>query len=133
MSVRRRYRKKSDRFVTAVRMKLDMDGFSYRKWGEIQMCKPGDWLVDNDGDVYTVDAGVFARTYRSVGPGVYVKSTPVWAEVAPASGKVLTLEGASEYAAGDYIVSNNEDGSDAYCVAAAKFEEMYEPDDDKRV
>ncbi len=126
---RRRYRKRADRPVLAVRVDLDIDGFTYRKWGGVQRCRRGDWLVDNAGDVYTVDAEVFARTYRAVGPGQYVKTTPVWAEVATAEGSVATKEGVSHYAPGDYLVYNREDGSDAYCVSAAKFEAMYEPDE----
>ena len=125
---RRRYRKKANQFVVAVRLALETDGFSYTKWGAIQRCKPGDWLVDNGGDVYTVDGKVFSETYRPLSPGLYVKTTPVWAAVATAPGHVATKEGASHYDTGDYLVSNNEDGSDAYCVGAATFEEMYELD-----
>lgn len=129
MTQRRRYRKKPDEFVTAVRLELETDGFVYWKWGGEQRCKPGDWLVDNDGDVYTVDAEAFTATYRELSPGVYLKSTPIYAEQAASAGRVKTKEGESEYRTGDYIVSNNADGSDAYCISAAKFEAMYELDD----
>jgi hypothetical protein len=129
MSTRRRYRKKADRVVVAVQLVLDTEGFTYRKWGGEQRCKRGDWLVNNDGDVYTVDAEIFAKTYRAVGPGCFVKTKPVWAEVAAGPGSVVTKEGESRYQAGDYLVYNNEDGSDAYCMSAAKFESMYEADD----
>jgi hypothetical protein len=129
MGTRRRFKKKADRFVVAVQLNLDTDGFTYRKWGAEQRCKPGDWLVDNGGDIYTVDGAVFAKTYRRVSPGIYVKSTPVWAEVATKPGSVATNEGESHYKAGDYLVYNNEDGTDAYCVSRAKFESMYEPDE----
>ena len=129
MGKRRRYRKRPEQFVVAVRLALDTDGFGYRKWGADQRCKRGDWLVDNAGDVYTVDAEVFARTYREVGPGRYVKVTPVWAEIASEAGAVATKEGQSRYEAGDYLVSNDEGGTDAYCISAAKFEAMYEQDD----
>src|SRR5438552_3063884 len=84
-----------------------------------------DWLVDNDGDVYSVDADVFARTYRPTGPGTFVKTTPIWAEKAEAPGSVRTKEGATHYQAGDYLVSNNSDGSDKYAMSAAKFEALY--------
>lgn len=127
--VRRRYRKRANQFVVAVRLNLDTEGFTYAKWGATQHCKPGDWLVDNGGDIYTVDGTVFDATYRVLSPGLYVKTTPVWAEVATAPGRVATKEGASHYDAGDYLVSNNEDGSDAYCVTAAKFDAMYELDE----
>jgi hypothetical protein len=129
MTTRRRYRKKANQFVVALKLDLDTSGFTYRKWGAEQNCKAGDWLVDNNGDVYTVDAGVFARTYRSVGPGVYVKTTPIWAERATQAGSVATKEGRSYYKAGDYLVSNNKDGTDAYCISAEKFESMYELDE----
>jgi hypothetical protein len=126
MTTRRRYRKKANQFVVAVKLDLDTPGFTYRKWGAEQKCRAGDWLVDNNGDIYTVEAGVFSRTYRSVGPGIYAKTTPIWAEVATQAGSVPTKEGRSHYDKGDYLVSNNEDGTDAYCIGAAKFESMYE-------
>lgn len=129
MGKRRRYRKRADQFVIAVQLDLDTKGFTYRKWGAEQRCKPGDWIVDNDGDTYSVDRKVFERTYRMVKPGSYIKTTPIWAEVAAKTGKVKTREGESQYEMGDYIVSNNEDGTDAYCINAEKFESMYEPDD----
>jgi hypothetical protein len=129
MGTRHRYIKRPDQFVVAVQLSLDTEGFGYRKWGAEQRCKRGDWLVDNAGDVYTVDADVFARTYREVAPGHYVKTTPVWAEVATEAGSVPTKEGRSHYRRGDYLVYNNEDGTDAYCVSAEKFEAMYQQDD----
>ncbi len=124
-STRRRYVRRPDRPVAAVRLSLDTDGLVYRKWGGEQRAKPGDWLVDNDGDVYTVDAESFASTYRATGTGGYVKTTPVWAERAQSAGSVKTKEGATHYEAGDYVVSNNPDGSDGYAIAAAKFEALY--------
>jgi hypothetical protein len=115
--------------VAAVRLALDTDGFVYRKWGGEQRAKAGDWIIDNEGDVYSVDADVFARTYRKTGTATYVKIAPVWAERATQAGSVKTKEGVTNYEAGDYIVSNNSDGSDKYAVSATKFEQMYTPDD----
>lgn len=129
MPNRRRYRRKPDQAVAAVQINLDTPGFEYRKWGDDQRCKRGDWLVDNDGEVYTVEEAVFARTYRKVGTGAYVKSTPIWAEAAAEAGSIGTKEGRTHYERGDYVVSNDEDGSDAYAIAAAKFESMYELDE----
>lgn len=126
---RRRYRKRSKSFVTAVRVDLATDGFVYRKWGAEQRCKAGDWLVCNDGDTYTVDREVFERTYRQVDPGKFVKVAPIWAEVAIEAGAVETLEGRTHYQAGDFLVSELEGGGDAYSISAGKFEAMYEPDD----
>jgi hypothetical protein len=129
MGDRHRYRKSADQCVVAVQLDLDTDGFAYRKWGAQQCCKRGDWLIDNGGDIYSVDGEVFTKTYRRVAPGIYVKSTPVWAEVANGSGSVATKEGESYYKAGDYLVYNNEDGTDAYCMSAARFHSMYELDE----
>lgn len=129
MGHRQRYRKKANQYVIAVQLKLDTDGFTYQKWGAEQRCKSGDWLLDNNGDIYSVDKEVFERTYRQIKPGYYVKSTPIWAEVASEAGSVITKEGESHYQAGDYLVYNNEDGTDAYCISAAKFEAMYELDE----
>jgi len=130
MATRNRYRKKAEFFVIAVQLNLDTEGFTYRKWGAEQRCKSGDWLVDNDSDIYTVDREVFSRTYRQIRPGAYAKTTPVWAELAEESGSVKTKEGQSDYKRGDYLVYNNEDGTDAYCMGAAKFESMYEQDEE---
>jgi hypothetical protein len=126
MANRLKYQKKTDQFVVAVKLDLQIEGFTYRKWGAEQRCKSGDWLVDNNGDVYTIDSEVFNRTYRNIGPGTYVKTTPIWAERATQAGSIETKEGRSHYEAGDYLVSNNEDGTDAYCISAGKFEAMYE-------
>jgi len=126
LGVRRKYRKKPTSFVTAVQLDLDTEGFVYNKWGGQQLCKRGDWLVDNNGDKYTVSHKTFLKTHQLVSPGVYVKSSPVWAEVAEKAGKVKTNEGETAYQAGDYLVHNNEDGTDTYAVSAEKFESMYE-------
>ena len=128
MSTLRRYKKRAHCGVVAVRLDLDTDGFTYRKWGAEQRCKRGDWLVDNEGDVYTVDAEVFSTTYRKQSTGIFLKITPVWAKIASEAGSVTTKEGVSHYQAGDYVVYNNKDGTDAYCVGKEKFENMYEPD-----
>jgi hypothetical protein len=124
-SNRRRYIRRPDKSVVAVRLALDTNGLIYQKWGGEQRAKAGDWIVDNDGDVYTIDADVFARTYRQTGPGTYVKTTPIWAERATKAGRIQTKEGVTHYEAGDYIVSNNADGSDQYAATAAKFESLY--------
>ena len=127
--MRRRFVRRPDRPVSAVRLALETDGLVYRKWGGEQRAKAGDWIVDNDGDVYSVDADVFEKTYRRTGPGAYLKTTPVWAERADDAGRVRTKEGATAYQPGDYLVSNNEDGTDAYAMPAAEFESLYEPAD----
>ena len=126
MSRRLKYVKRGDQTVVAVQLALDTPGFSYQKWGATQSCKAGDWLVDNAGDVYTVERESFANTYRQVAPGSYIKMAPVWAEVAADAGEVRTKEGTTHYRAGDYLVFNEESGGDPYAVSADKFAEMYE-------
>jgi len=130
VSRRRRYQRRLDSAVIAVRLSLKTDGLTYRKWGARQRAKAGDWLVDNGGDVYTIDARVFARTYKPVKsrPGAFVKTTAVWAERATKAGAVKTKEGATHYRAGDYIVSNSRHGDeDTYAVSAKKFKSLYKP------
>lgn len=124
---RTKYRKKPSSFIIAVQLNLDTEGFTYSKWGATQACKRGDWLVNNQGETYTVDAQTFAATYTEVSPGLYYKSTPVWAVIADKSGSIGTLEGETHYQAGDYLVYNDEAGTDGYAVSSDKFETMYEP------
>ena len=121
------YRRKESTFITAVRLDLETDGFTYQKWGGTQRCKRGDWLVNNRGDAYTIDAQSFERTYQMVSPGVYEKNATVWAEPASISGAIQTKEGSTAYAAGDYLVFNEPDGKDGYAMKAETFHKLYEP------
>jgi hypothetical protein len=127
MPRRRKYLQRSVEPVVAVRLALDTDGFSYRKWGREQRCKQGDFIVDNAGEIYTVDADSFARTYAEIARGLYRKIAPVWAEQASAAGSIETKEGATSYRAGDYLVFNEEDGSDGYAMPRSAFETSYTP------
>jgi hypothetical protein len=129
MAVRRRYVRRAGTEVVAVQLDLDTDGFTYRKWGAEQTCKRGDWIVNNGGDVYTVDRETFALTYRAQSPGRYRKVTPVWAERADRDGAIRTKEGITRYRAGAYLVFNDEAGEDGYAMGAPSFEAMYEPAD----
>ena len=129
MAGRQRYFRRAGTQVVAVRLDLDTAGCSYRKWGGNQTCKPGDWIVNNGSDVYTVDSETFGRTYRAESLGVYRKVAPVWAEVADSDGEIRTREGVTHYKAGDYIVFNDEEGQDGYAMTAALFEATYEPAD----
>ena len=129
MAVRRKYVKKAGATVVAVQLDLDTDGFTYRKWGGLQKCKAGDWIVNNAGEVYTVDRESFALAYRAIAPGVYRKVAPVWAELADRDGEIRTKEGVTRYKAGAYVVFNDEEGQDGYAMEAKTFEEMYEPAD----
>ena len=123
----REYRRKEKTTVTAVQFDLDTEGFTYSKWGGTQRCKRGDWLLNNQGDTYTVDGATFARTYSEVSPGVYKKDASIWAEQAEAAGTIQTKEGSTDYEAGDYVVFNDAEGKDGYAMNAAKFHSLYEP------
>jgi hypothetical protein len=125
-AARRKFRKKTSEFVIAVRLDLEMRALEFRKWGARQRARRGDWLVDNDGEIYTVAARTFARTYRRIAPGRYVKTTPVWAEEAKVAGRIRTQEGYTRFRRGDFIVSNRRDGTDGYAIARRKFLAMYE-------
>ena len=123
---KKQYRKKERQEITAVQINLETDGMRYHKWGSDQQCQSGDWLVDNNGDCYTISNESFAATYEPTAPGRYVKSAPVWAVQVSCDGKVKTNEGYTEYVAGDYLVSNDIDAVDTYAVSKNKFEDMYE-------
>lgn len=127
MPQRKKYVKRAQTQVVAIQLALETPGFTYQKWGHAQTCKPGDWIVNNAGDVYTVDHESFARTYRAVSPGLYQKVAPVWAEVADQDGAIQTKEGTTAYVAGSYLVFNEEDGKDGYAVTADAFAAMYAP------
>ena len=47
MHRRLKYVKRSDQVVVAVQLALETTGFTYRKWGGVQTCKAGDWIVNN--------------------------------------------------------------------------------------
>lgn len=120
-----RYKRRAHGFVTAVQIKLDTTGLRYRKWGGRQIAKRGDWLVDNEGEVYSIDAASFRRTYRKVSPGVFTKTARVWARVAEVSGSLQTKEGSTRYRKGDVLVFNDADATDGYAMSSAKFRALY--------
>jgi len=126
MTARLKYVKRQSQFIIAVQLDLDTEGFTYQKWGNIQKCKRGDWLVRNGDDTYTIDQDTFARTYKPTGPGIFAKSSTVWVELAKAAGAIETKEGATRFNAGDYLVFNEPNAVDGYAVEKDKFEEMYE-------
>ena len=120
------YRRREGTTVTAIQLDLETKGFAYEKWGGTQRCRPGDWLLKNGGDVYTVDRETFAATYQQVSPGVYCKNTPVWARQAESAGTIATKEGSTDYKTGDYLVFNDKKGRDGYAMSAEKFRSLYE-------
>ena len=126
MAKRQKYFKREQTEVIAVQLDLDTDGFTFHKWGDEQTCKQGDWLVNNGGNVYTVDRDAFARSYRAESSGLYRKIAPVWAEQTERAGMIYTIEGVTHYEAGAYLVFIDEEGKDGYAVEAPALEAMYE-------
>ena len=110
--------------VTAIQLEGDL---TYLKWGGEQKAHKGDYLVNNNGDVYTIEKQSFNKTYKWVVSNSYSKFGSVWGFEASYDGAMSTKEGISEYKRGDYIVFNNEDETDGYCIKAEKFKDMYEP------
>jgi len=111
--------------VIAVQINLDTEGLDYNKWGGPQHAKQGDWLINNDGECYTIDNESFQLTYKNIGKGLYVKTGNIWAAKACADGFIETKEGRSYFKEGDMILYNNSDRTDGYCMSAEKFEKMY--------
>ncbi|SMO81942.1 Protein of unknown function [Saccharicrinis carchari] len=124
--MRKLYKKRPKYFVTAVQLDLNFERIEYEKWGGKQKCKPGDWLINNSGDTYTVDKKYFIDNYQRVSPGVYNKIGEIWAEVATEDGSIKTLEGSTDYKAGDYLIFDREEGGDGYAIQKQVFERMYE-------
>ena len=129
MTTRRKYLRRPGNPIIAIQLNLDTPGLTYHKWGSTQICKSGDWIADNQGEVYSVDRESFARTYQAISPGLYRKIAPVWAERMESAGTIDTKEGVTHYEAGSYRVFNEEDGRDGYAISAARFQELYEPAD----
>jgi len=130
MDTLKKFHRKKDATVVAVRLDLDTDGFTYQKWGGTQRCKAGDWIVTNNaGDTYTIDADTFAKTYRMKSTGIYKKDTSVWAKRAETAGVVPTKEGSTAYQAGYMLVYNDAEGKDGYAMSMEEFESLYEPAD----
>ncbi len=122
----RLYRKRDNLPVTAVQLDLDFGIFNYQKWGGEQKAKPGDWLVLNNNDTYTVDQTVFASTYQQVAPGQYTKTATIWAWPVADAGTVATIEGSTVYQAGDYLVADSAGAEPSYAITAASFERFYQ-------
>lgn len=125
-----KYKRKPGNEVQAIQL-MENAVLSYDAWGGRQQAVGGDWLVRRkDGETYTVEQSSFAATYAETLPrsGWYDKHAPVWAAVAPSSGDIETKKGKSAYAAGDYLCYNSAD-RDGWCMPPAKFEALYELDE----
>ena len=123
----RTYRKRKGTEVFAIQLNLDIESFTYHKWGGLQTCRSGDWIVERNGSVHTVAADSFARTYKQVGPATYVKRGVVWAAPASRAGAIATQEGFTHVKSGDFLVWNDKELQDGYAIAKDTFASLYEP------
>ena len=92
MAASQKYLQRGQTPVAAVLLNLETDGFTCRKWGGEQTCKPGDWIVDNASAVYTLDCDSFARTDCADSPDLYRKVAPNWAGLAHHDAAIKTKE-----------------------------------------
>ena len=122
----KRYKRRQQATVVAIQLDLDTDGLTYRKWGGMQRAKRGDWIVNNQGDVYTVDADSFRSSYQETSPGLYQKVGLVWAEEATSAGTIDTKEGSTDYSPGDFLVFNGQNRRDGYAIKSETFHKLYE-------
>lgn len=65
----------------AIQLQSGTTGFSYHKWVTSQSCKPGDWIVKNAFDMYTVDENSFSRSYRAASLSCHRIFSPVRASM----------------------------------------------------
>ena len=122
-------RRRPDQYVIAVQLDLDTAGFTFRKWGAEQR----------------VQARRLARRQRRRRlhrrRGQSSRAPTASCAAAPTSRRrrcgprrarrpaASPRRRAARTTGRRLLVSNDEDGSDAYAVDAAKFEAMYEPDE----
>jgi hypothetical protein len=52
------FRRRERTTVAAVRLDLETEGFTYRKWGGPQQCKGGDWIVHSGDDTCAMVGGL---------------------------------------------------------------------------
>src|ERR1041385_1988859 len=121
-----RYKRRQQTLVIAIQLDLDTEGLTYRKWGGTQHAKRGDWIVNNQGDVYTVDAASFRTRYQEASLGLYQKVGDVWSEKATSAGAIETKEGTTDYGPGDFLVFNDPDRKDGYAMKPDIFHRLYE-------
>ena len=127
MNELRKYTRRANTAVSAIQLTLDLESFTYRKWGDVQTAHAGDWLIKRGDDVYTVEEASFAKSYEPLEDGRYIKTQPVWARRADEDGTIKTKEGETHYKAGDMVVFNDQDETDGYAMSLTKFQSLYEP------
>ena len=86
----------------------------------------GDWLVTDGTEEWTVAPGVFARSYRPLPDGRFVKVAPVRAARLDRTAEVPTLEGVARAEAGDWVLCGVD--GELWTVTDTFFRAHYEPE-----
>jgi hypothetical protein len=113
--------------VTAIQIDFDKVSFTYHKWGSDQKATSGDWIVNTNGDIFTVPREIFARSYKMIGHGQYLQTGDVWVRHTIEPGFLKTNNGKVNYKAGDYLVFNDPEGNHGIVVKPNIFTEFYLP------
>lgn len=93
--------------------------------GELLTGQPGDWLLGEGAQRWTVIDSVFRSTYEAIGDGVYEKRAPVRAMKLPAGLTLATLEGTITLEAGDWMVCNL--SGECWGMSESQFTAKYRP------
>lgn len=91
--------------------------------GSTMRGKPGDWLISEGDEEWTVDQRIFEESYEEVGVTKYRKASPVRARQLENSTTLETLEGTDCLSAGDWIVMNN--SGECWGMPDTTFRERY--------
>lgn len=94
--------------------------------GSALSARAGDWLITDGVQEWTVEADIFARTYRRLPDGRFAKDAPVDAVRTDRPLDVPTLEGVARAEAGDWVL-RGVDG-ELWPVSDAYFRSTYTPD-----
>lgn len=125
----KQYERRPDGLIIAIQIRLDLEagGIAYRKWDSEQWGKRGDWLINDDGDTYTVSAENFANDYELSESGLYRNTAKVWAEEATGSGFVEIRGGTAPFVEGNMLVFSDPDRKEGQVFFYNKFNRLYRP------
>lgn len=93
--------------------------------GDALIGQPGDWLVEDGAQKWTVADAVFRETYEQVDNGTYAKRAPVFARMVSGNVTLVTLEGNIALSPGDWLVCNL--NGDCWGMTAVQFASKYRP------
>lgn len=92
--------------------------------GDVMAAEPGDMIVSDGENRWSVKADVFSRTYRPVeGADMWTKSAPIQVEIARVETRIQTLEGPQTVPAG-YAIVHGVDG-ELYSMSPERLAERY--------